>query len=117
MVVLVDEDKHVAPIRRFRQAPPIANDIRSRKEGARGTLMDDFDDFSHDSYSPQTASIVNGQSHGPSAARHIAVDALRQPSSPRTTGPMYDQQTLRSASSSLGNYDIGRGGSVDTFHI
>ncbi|KAF2031294.1 hypothetical protein EK21DRAFT_63599 [Setomelanomma holmii] len=118
MVVLVDEEKNGAPVRRFRQAPPVASDVRSRKDNARGTLMDDFDDFpSQDSYSPRMTSVVNGQIHGPGTARHIAVDALRQPSSPRTTGPIYDQRAVRSASSSIRNYDSEREGSVDTFHI
>ncbi|KAH7073379.1 hypothetical protein FB567DRAFT_611632 [Paraphoma chrysanthemicola] len=117
MVVLVDEDKQSGPVRRFRQAPPVANDVRSKKDGARGTLMDDFDDFSYHSYTPRTSSLVNGHSNSPSAVRHIAVDALRQPSSPRHAPPMYDQRALRSGSSSLRNYDLGREGSVETFNI
>ena len=118
MVVLVDEEKNGNPVRRFRQAPPVANDVRSRKGGSgRSTMLDDYDDFDRESYTPRTASLVNGQAHGPGAARHIAVDALRQPSGPRNASPMYDQRALRSASSSIRDYGSGREGSVDTFHI
>jgi hypothetical protein len=44
MVVLIDEDRHIAPSRRFRQAPPIAHDVRGKKEGGRNKL-DDYDDM------------------------------------------------------------------------
>lgn len=118
MVVLIDEDRHVAPSRRFRQAPPIANDVRSRKEGGRNRL-DDYDDmdFEGGGYAVRTNSRMEGQVHGPGAARHIAVDALRQPSSPRSMSNMYEQRAMRSAGSSIRGYGIGSNGSVETFDI
>jgi len=118
MVVLIDEDRHVAPSRRFRQAPPIANDVRGRKEGGRNRL-DDYDDmdFEGGGYTIGTNSRMEGQVHGPGAARHIAVDALRQPSSPRSMSNMYEQRAIRSAGSSIRGYGVGSNGSVETFDI
>jgi len=117
MVVLVDEEKHAHPVRRFRQAPPVAHDVRSRKEGGRQTMLDDYDDFDGESYAPTTASLVNGQSYGSGTARHAVVDTLRGSSSPRSSGQMHEQRALRSASSSIRDYAIGGNGSTDTFHI
>jgi hypothetical protein len=117
MVVIIDEERHQALSRRFRQAPPIANDVRSRKDMARPSRsrLNDYDD-DLDPYS-RTASRMEGQMHSPGAARHIAVDALRQPSSPRGATPTYEQRGLRSAGSSVRDYVIGRESSVETFDI
>jgi hypothetical protein len=124
MVVLIDEDRHVAPSRRFRQAPPIANDVRSNQHGGGGrNRLDDYDDMdfngSNNSYPIRTTSRQEAQAYGPGAARHIAVDALRQPGSPRVNGngQMYDQRAMRSPSSSLRDYGNGHNGSVETFDI
>lgn len=113
MVVLIDEDRHVAPSRRFRQAPPIASDVRGRKETGGRSSLDNYDTLSFDDgYTTRTASRMDGQMHGPGAARHIAIDALRQPSSPRSMGNMYEQRAMRSNGSSVyGN------GSTETFDI
>jgi hypothetical protein len=118
MVVLIDEDRHIAPSRRFRQAPPIAHDVRGKKEGGRNKL-DDYDDmdFEGSGFTSRSASRMDGQMHGPGTARHITVDALRHPSSPRSQTPMYDHRGMRSSSSSIRDYVIGHNGSTETFDI
>jgi hypothetical protein len=122
MVVLIDEDRH-GPARRFRQAPPIANDVRSNHSdgGGNGRIrVDGYDELDFEGgYSSQTASRSEIQAHGPGSVRHVAVESLRQPASPRTPGSMYEQPNLRSATSSIRNYGIGQGhnGSVETFDI
>lgn len=115
MVVLVDEDRH-GPSRRFRQAPPIASDVRGKKDGGRNRL-DDYDDMDFDGYTTRTASRNEIHAHSAGAARHIAVDALRQPASPRQAGHMYEQRALRSASSSIRDFGSGHNGSTETFDI
>ncbi|KAF2823354.1 hypothetical protein CC86DRAFT_298701 [Ophiobolus disseminans] len=118
MVVLVDEDKNGGPVRRFRQAPPVAHDVRSRKESGREHMLDDFDVFDGN-WTPRTASLTNGQSYGAGSGRHVMVETLRGSSSPRPQPGMYDQRALRSASSSIRDYAMnGNGnGSTDTFNI
>lgn len=117
MVVLIDEDRHVAPSRRFRQAPPIATDVRGKKEGGTRSRMDDYDTLSFDDgYTARTASRMEGQVHAPGAARHVAIDALRQPSSPRSMSNMYEQRAMRSNGSSIRDYRLGNGSS-ETFDI
>lgn len=113
MIVLVDEEKHAAPVRRFRPAPPVASDVRSRKEMVRSALSnrtDGYEDSDVDLLSLGTASLVSGQAHLPGAARHIAVDGMRMSS-------QRDERGLRSGSSSIQGYMNGREGSVDSFHI
>jgi len=50
MIVLVDDDKHGMAARRFRQAPPVANDVRSQRypggdmKQMRSGRMDSYDD-------------------------------------------------------------------------
>lgn len=79
--------------------------------------MDDYDTISFDDgYAAQTVAPMAGQVHGPGAARHIAIDALRQPSSPRSMSNMYEQRAMRSNGSSMRNYGIGNG-STETFDI
>jgi hypothetical protein len=117
MVVLVDEEKHSNPVRRFRQAPPVANDLR--RNGAGMVSENYFDDFDGDSSpaTPRTASLVNSQSRGPGAARHYTID-MRGSSSLRHLGSMQqDQRTLRSASSSIRDYALKSKESVDTFQF
>jgi hypothetical protein len=115
MVVLIDEDRY-GPSRRFRQAPPIANDLRGKNASGRNRL-DDYDDLDFDGYGSRTASRNEVQSHGPGSARHVAIDSHRQPSSPRTPGPMYEQRSMRSATSSIRDYGLGHNRSTDTFDI
>jgi hypothetical protein len=116
MVVLIDEDRHVVPPRRFRQAPPIASDVRNGKYG-HGSRNDD-DDFDFERPASQTALRIDGQGYGSGAARHIAIDTLRQPQGPRNLGVMSDQRATRSPSSSLRNFaNGGHNGSTDTFDI
>jgi hypothetical protein len=119
MVVLIDEDRH-GPARRFRQAPPIANDVRSNHSGGAGSgrsrQQDGYDELDFEVFSNQTASRNEIRAHGPGSAR---METLRQPASPRTPGGMYEQRNLRSASSSIRDYAIGQGhnGSTETFDI
>jgi hypothetical protein len=118
MVVLIDEDRHAAPSRRFRQAPPIANDVRNRKDSGRNRL-DDYDDVDFDGgYSSRSGSRMDSHGHSNGSARHMVVDNLRAPNSPRSPGHMYEQRALRSASSSIRDYALGHhNGSTDTFDI
>ena len=108
MVVLVDEKEHGQPLRRFRQAPPVSNDIRSKR--SLNNRFDMFDDDS-DMY-PSRAPSATPYSTG--TARNMTIESLRQPSSPRM---MHDQRALRSANSSIKDYLTGRGASVDSFAI
>jgi len=122
MVVLVDEEKYSnQPVRRFRQAPPVAHDVRSKKTPTPGGggYFDDFDGETPGS-TPRSGSFVHAlQGHGPGAARHVAVDALRRDASPRYGyGNGGEQRAGRSAGSSIRSYATnGHNGSVDTFNI
>jgi hypothetical protein len=120
MVVLVDEKEHSAPHRRFRQAPPIPNDIRGNNltQSSRPYQTPRFDDYGNDnsSYS-QSSRGASPYANGNGVSRHL--DALRNPSSPhRAQSPMsYDQRGLRSASSSVKDFVNGPQASVDSFRI
>jgi hypothetical protein len=122
MVVLIDEERHAAPSRRFRQAPPIAHDVRNRNDSGRNRL-DDYDDLDFEpGFSSRSASRMEGQIHNTNGApRHAIVDSLRAPASPRSPSHVYEQRTLRSASSSVRDYAFGQHagsqGSVETFDI
>jgi hypothetical protein len=74
MVVLVDDEKSPAPLRRFRQAPPVSSEIRNR-----GAISPTYDLDSGDEYFPRPhhpASIRNG-----GVPRHAVLDAIRRPES------------------------------------
>ncbi|KAF1838574.1 hypothetical protein BDW02DRAFT_488716 [Decorospora gaudefroyi] len=121
MVVLVDEKEHAQPVRRFRQAPPIPNDIRDNRSHTawpyQATQPKDLD-TEDESYSLRgSQSHTNG--HGNASGRVSALDALRQPASPRRAQSpmMYDQRHVRSGASSIRDYAIGPQGSVDSFAI
>jgi hypothetical protein len=131
MVVLVDEGKESQPSRRFRQAPPIPNNIRdnqashSPRPHQQPMRFNGYDDES-DAYpqSPRGASPYNngpysGGTNGNGVARATALDTLRQPRSRhRTQSPMmYDQRTMRSAASSVKDYANGPQASVESFAI
>ncbi|EDU50032.1 PAS-9 domain containing protein [Pyrenophora tritici-repentis] len=123
MVVLVDEKEHSHPNRRFRQAPPIPNDIRgnslaqnsSRRQNGRFNDFDDRDTHSSRGGSP----FMNGHGHSNGAPRVSHLEALRNPSSPRRAqSPLaYEQRGLTSASSSVKDYFNGAQASVDSFRI
>jgi hypothetical protein len=126
MVVLVDE-KESQPSRRFRQAPPIPNNIRDNQNShsIRSHQPMRFNGYDEESdafaQSPRGTSPYSNGSHtnGGGVARITALDALRQPRSPyRAQSPMtYDQRTMRSAASSVKDYAIGPQASVDSFAI
>jgi hypothetical protein len=119
MVVLVDEKEHSAQHRRFRQAPPIPNDIRGNNLAQNSRLYQTprFDEYGNDtsSYSPSRGASPYANGNG--ISRHY--DALRNPSTPiRAQSPMsYDQRGIRSAGSSVKDYVNGPQGSVESFRI
>jgi hypothetical protein len=129
MVVLVDEKEHSQPSRRFRQAPPIPNNIRENQaspslrsyQPARfNGYNDDSDAYSARGGSPYASGRnTNGNGYGNGVPRMSALDALRQPQSPRRAqSPMvYDQRAVRSAASSVKDYGSGPQASVDSFAI
>ena len=127
MVVLVDEKEHSHPNRRFRQAPPIPNDIRGnslaqqspRRQNGRLNDFDERDTYSSRGPSPFMNMNGNGNSNGNGAARVSHLDALRNPSSPRRAqSPLtYEQRGAMSASSSIKDYMNGPQASVDSFRI
>jgi hypothetical protein len=122
MVVLIDEDRHSAPSRRFRQAPPIANDVRNNNRynsPSTRNRLDDYEELDFEGgHSTRSTSRADGNLHGNVSARHMVVDNLRAPASPRSPTHMYEQRTLRSASSSVRDYALGHhNGSTETFDI
>ncbi|KAH8726786.1 hypothetical protein GQ44DRAFT_649836 [Phaeosphaeriaceae sp. PMI808] len=118
MIVLVDEERHGSVSRRFRQAPPIANDVRNLRDMARPSRsrLDDIDDMDFDVPTSRSASRMEGSTRSP-AARHLALDAVRRLSNSRNTHPVYGQRATRSASSSIKDYVAGRAASIETFDI
>lgn len=108
MVVLVDEKDHSQPVRRFRQAPPVSNDIRSKR--SQYNRFDGYDD-DDDAFSMRGPGVTP---YGTGIARNMTIESLRQPNSPRM---MHDQRALRSASSSIKDYVNGREASTDSFAI
>ncbi|KAF2997359.1 hypothetical protein E8E13_003954 [Curvularia kusanoi] len=134
MIVLVDEEKHAQPNRRFRQAPPVANDVRKPLHtvptGAPRDLtsrIDDLDltnDYPREDYgntsrvvSPNGDRYADRNGNGAAAHRNMLREAMRSPSNPRQTAndPRVDQ--IRSRASSMKDNRYGRGGSVDSFNI
>ncbi|KAL6705869.1 hypothetical protein ACN47E_006329 [Coniothyrium glycines] len=126
MVVLVDEKEHAQPVRRFRQAPPIPNNIRATAqqpfEGVtrphthgRADGYEDEWDFRF----PRVASPLAFHQGGAQQSRFMNGDPLRTPNSPRNgRSPMiYDQRAIRSANSSIKDYITGPQGSTDSFRI
>jgi hypothetical protein len=122
MIVLVDEDKHGMAARRFRQAPPVANDVRSQRypggdpKQMRSGRLDGYDDLgSHNGYSAGVSASQNGYgSYGGGGYDYRGTGSPRQPASPRNIG---EQRALRSAGSSLTDYRNGYAASTDSFNI
>lgn len=133
MIVIVDEEKHAQPNRRFRQAPPVASDVRKPQHAVpSGTprdlssRMDDMDirgDYPRDEYGRiARVSSPNGdrysERNGTGAHRNMLRDAMRSPSSPQRS--LNEQRTtgqLHSSANSIKDNRYGRGGSVDSFNI
>ncbi|RMZ72194.1 Hisactophilin c49s mutant phototropin phy3 fusion [Pyrenophora seminiperda CCB06] len=123
MVVLVDEKEHLHANRRFRQAPPIPNDIRAnslaqhspRRQNGRPNEFDERDTYSSRGPSPFMNFNGNGSTNGNGSGRVSHLDTLRNPSSPRRAqSPLvYAQRGLTSAHSSIN----GPQASVDSFRI
>jgi hypothetical protein len=125
MIVLVDEDKHGMAARRFRQAPPVANDVRSQRypggggpKQTRSGRLDSYDDMgSQNGYSASVSASQNGYGSsggGGGGYDYRGAGSPRQPASPRNMG---EQRALRSAGSSLIDYRNGYAASTDSFNI
>lgn len=133
MIVIVDEEKHTQPNRRFRQAPPVASDVRKprhamptgtpRDFGDRTDDMDLGDNFARDEYGRAARiSSPNGdrysERNGTAAHRNMLREAMRSPSSPqRSVNEQRTGHALHSAANSIKDNRYGRGGSVDSFNI
>ena len=132
MIVIVDEEMHTQPNRRFRQAPPVASDVRrphytaptganrnvpSRMDDLDLTSDDRRDDYSHSSRVASPYGERNGERNGTGPHRHMLLDAMRSPSSPRRS--INEQRAVHNHSSanSLKDNRYGHGNSVDSFQI
>ncbi|EOA81653.1 uncharacterized protein SETTUDRAFT_98996 [Exserohilum turcica Et28A] len=134
MVVLVDEKDHVQASRRFRQAPPIPNDIRGHSLAnspfpRNNTRLSDYSEDNNSLYPSRTASPYsngqsngngngNGYSNGNGIARMSAMENLRRPVTPRRgQSPLtFDQRSPNSGKSSVKDIVNGHT-SVDSFRI
>lgn len=139
MIVIIDEEKHSQPSRRFRQAPPVANDVRRPHHGAGGRQlterMDDLDltgdaprAVQHDDYgySPSRVASPYGDRNGDRNGDHrsgtrahtnMLMDAMRSPPSPRRSINEQRATYNRSGANSLKGNQYGHGSSVDSFQI
>jgi hypothetical protein len=139
MIVLVDEEKHSQPNRRFRQAPPVANDVRRpHYSGAGGrdltSRMDDLDltgdaprAARHDDYGYSPSRVASpygerngdrngGDRNGARAHTNMLMDAIRSPLSPRRSINEQRAGHNHSSANSLKGNQYGYG-SVDSFQI
>lgn len=127
MIVIVDEEKHAQPNRRFRQAPPVAHDVRRPHHGVFSganlhTRMDNMDltgDNYPDDYgnTGRTATPNGyGERNGAGGHRSMLLDAMRSSPSPRRSN---DQRAVysHSSASSVKDNKYGLGNSVDSFQI
>ena len=127
MIVLVDDDKHGMAARRFRQAPPVANDVRSQRypggdmKQMRSGRMDSYDDRGmQNGYNANVSASQSGYDYGGGAVDYHQAASPRQSASPRQPNSprnMGDQRVLRSAGSSLIDYRNGYAASTDSFNI
>lgn len=132
MIVIVDEENHAQPNRKFRQAPPVASDVRKPQHivpsGAPrdlGSRMDDLDltgDHSRDDYgNASRVTSPNGDRYGErslaAAHKNMLRDAMRSSPSPRRSMNEQRSAHLHSTANSLKDNRYGRGDSVDSFNI
>ncbi|UPX13651.1 uncharacterized protein EKO05_0004151 [Ascochyta rabiei] len=123
MIVVVDEDKHAQPNRKFRQAPPVASDIRKPYQGGQAhrdlnSRMNDVDLTSdeRDTYgNTNRVASPTYDKNGAGGHKSMLLDAMRSSSSPRRS--MNDQRGMHSSTSSLEDYKYRNGNSVDSFQI
>lgn len=120
MIVIVDEEKHGASNRRFRQAPPVAHDVRRPYYAGQANLngrMNDVDwtnDLGDGSGYTSHVAGPNGDRNGERGAhRQMFLDSVR--SSPRRS--VNEQRAVHSSASSLKDNRYGQGHSVDSFQI
>lgn len=124
MVVLVDEKDASQPARRFRQAPPVSSDIRARRlqgdnqfDGFGADDDEKSDTLSmHRAASPRVYGPPISQSNGNNMARHMYVDSLRQPNSPRNVSTL-ERGAMRSVTPSFKDDSAQRQPSEDSFAI
>ncbi|KAF2655034.1 hypothetical protein K491DRAFT_658893 [Lophiostoma macrostomum CBS 122681] len=90
MVVLVDEEKSSTPSRRFRQAPPVSNEIR-RTKGAPY-----YTSFGMESSGDEMEYGTGKHAMRGSAPRNLTLDAIRRPPS-----AMSEQRAVRIGSNEL----------------
>lgn len=132
MIVIVDEEKNSQSNRRFRQAPPVANDVRRpRYAGGSGgrDLSGRMDDLDLTGYNPRTTQqddygyrsqsrvrSPNGERNGDrndtGAHRHMLIDAMLSPPSPQRS--MHEQRAMYNSSRAT---SLKGGHSVDSFQI
>jgi hypothetical protein len=132
MIVIVDEEKHAQPNRRFRQAPPVANDVRrphhALSSDANRDLSSRMDDLGLTDDNPRydygnTSRVAspygerNGERNGSGAHRHMLLDSMRSPPSPRRSINEQRAAHAHSGANSLRDNKYGHGNSVDSFHI
>ncbi|KAF2132151.1 hypothetical protein P153DRAFT_284361 [Dothidotthia symphoricarpi CBS 119687] len=106
MIVIVDDEKYPSQERRFRQAPPIPNDLRSRRQDTHPYRHNGMLDDNSDMFTPRSSSLTSGHA---AAARHGTQDRGRQDLSPRGMAPrssFNEQRTMRSAASSVDSFRI-----------
>ncbi|XPS71536.1 hypothetical protein M3J09_003718 [Ascochyta lentis] len=123
MIVIVDEEKHAQPNRRFRQAPPVANDVRRPYQSGQvhrdlNSRMNDVDltGDERDIYgNTNRLATPNHERNGAGGHRHMLLDAMRSPPSPRRS--TNEQRGIHSSASSLKDNRYGNGNSVDSFQI
>ncbi|KAF1964723.1 hypothetical protein BU23DRAFT_491751 [Bimuria novae-zelandiae CBS 107.79] len=95
MVVLVDDEKQPSPVRRFRQAPPVASDLRRPQQPQRRLqispepMSSGIDsDGERDSRPQRYSGVYSNQHANSSIPRHIAETTRNQ----RTTSAMSDRR-------------------------
>ncbi len=132
MIVIVDEDKHAQPNRRFRQAPPVASDVRrphhavpsgiprdlnSRMENMDLTGESLKDDYGYTSRVASPNGDRHSERNGIATQRNALLDSMRAPSSPRRSINEQRAVNNHSSANSLRENNYGHGNSVDSFHI
>jgi hypothetical protein len=140
MIVIIDEEKHSQSNRRFRQAPPVPNDVRRPHHGGAGnrelnSRMDELDltgeplrtaqhgDYGYSPsrvaspYGERNGERSGGERNGTGAHRNMLFDAMHSPPSPRRSANEHRAVHNHSSASSLRGNHYGHGTSVDSFQI
>ncbi|KAJ8107168.1 hypothetical protein OPT61_g9052 [Boeremia exigua] len=128
MIVIVDEEKHALPNRRFRQAPPVASDVRKPQHVTPSGMPRDINsrmdnvDLTEDGYrdyygnGSRVASPTGdrqSERNGMATHRNMLLDSMRSPPSPRRS--INEQRAVNnhsSANSVRENHSIDSDGGV-----